>query len=292
MALPGSTDGKTGNNGHSSGHPGYDTSQTSDPKSDWGEEGEYTGTTEHPLPKFGDDTLMQQSSGRLLAALKSQIEQLSVEQDGSGIRHDDGRYVVLPRTLRTAWLVRVNHSVLGAIQFLVGQTRSTWVLLYDQPHEKLYEDPRFMDIELGRRDVTRTPKGKRMFVSRIEKADVVKINAIATQDTGPAARPDTLAPTEGAFSLEDTLARLRQCVVDFSTDANFDRDAFVSTILFITPTQGEAGDFYYLEVGDADNPAACELYVGADPGLPASTYENKATMSYGNERCFLYIDVR
>ena len=249
-------------------------------------------TTVFSLPRFDDAALMPETSGKLLDALKSQISQLTVELAGSGIRHEDGQYVVLPKTLRSAWTATVNHPILGEIKFLIGQTRSIWVLLYDIPHEKVYEDPRFLGMELKTRDVAITPRGKRMYVSRIEKRDLVKLNAIAASDARDRAGPDTLAPTEGAFSYEDTMARLEQCTLVRSTDKEFDPAAFVTSIRFITPTQGSAGNFYYIDTGDPDNPTTCELHVGDDPYLPGGTYEHKATLSYKDESLFLYIDMK
>lgn len=248
-------------------------------------------TTVFTLPRFELSALMPETSGRLLDTLKNQISQLTIEQAGSGIRHEDGQYVVLPKTLRSAWMARVNHLVLGETRFLIGQTRSIWVLLYDKPHERIYDDPRFMGVELKRTDVARTPKGKQMFVSRIEKEDLVKINAIAAQDAGERVRTDTLAPTEGAFSHDDTLGRLHQCTVDQSTDDDFEPASFFASIRFITPTQGSTGNYYYLEAGEPEAPKNCQLHVGTDPQLPEEAYAHKATLSYGDERIFLYIGV-
>lgn len=261
-------------------------------QADPGDEAEEPATTVFTLPRHEAAALMPETPGKLLAALRSQIGQLTIERAGSGIRHEDGRYVVLPKTLRSAWMARVNHPVLGEFKFLIGQTRSTWVLLYDQPHEKVYEDPRFLGVELKRTDATRTPKGKQMFVSRIGKADLVTINAIAAQDAGLRARPDTLAPTEGAFSQEDTLARMQRCTLGDSTDADFDLDAFIAGIRFITPTQGSSGNYYYIEAGGRDKPKTSELHVGTDPHLPEETYGHKATLAYKNEPVFLYIDTQ
>ena len=68
-------------------------------------------TTFSVLPHFQAAALMPQTAGKLLSALKSQITQLTIEQSSSGIRHEDGRYAVLPRTLRSAWMAKVRHSV-------------------------------------------------------------------------------------------------------------------------------------------------------------------------------------
>jgi hypothetical protein len=248
-------------------------------------------TTIFTLPQFELADLMPRASGKLLDALKRQLGQLTVEKSNSGIRHQNGRYAVLPRTLRSAWIAKVNHSVLGKLRFLMGQTRSTWIVVYDTPHERIYEDPRFMSIELKATDVTTTPKGKKMYVSRIGNEDVVKINAIAAQDTGLKARPDSLAPTEGAFSREETLARLKRCAVVHSDDPDFDVAAFTAAIRFITPTQGPAGNYYYLDVGDAAAPTACELYVVHDPELSPQQYRAKTILAYKNELSYLYTDL-
>lgn len=249
-------------------------------------------TTFSVLPRFATAVLMPETPGKLLTALKDQIAQLTIEQAGSGIRHEGGKYVVLPNTLRSAWLAKVRHSVLGELKFLVGQTRSTWVLLYDTPHERLYEDPRFMGVELKQRDVALTSKGKRMYVSRIEKRDLDQINAIAAKDAGAAGAPDTLAPTEGAFSFAETMARLRRSVFLGASDDRFDPDEFLESVRFMTPTQGSAGNYYYLDAGDPEDPVTCELHVGKDPQLPAGAFRHKATFAYRSERCYLYIDIQ
>ncbi len=252
------------------------------------------GTTFAVLPQFEGADLMPQTSGKLLAALKIQVSQLAIEQAGSGIRHEDGNYVVLPNTLRSAWMAKVNHAVLGPLKFLVGQTRSTWVLVYDQPHERLYEDPRFMPVELKRRDVTRTPKGKQVYVSRIERADLDRINAIAAQDAGERPASTSLAPAEdaGAFHAEAVLARLRQATLLRCSAPGFDPVAFFGTVQFMTPTQAGSGNYYYLEAGDPEAPLTCELHVGADPELREGTYAHRAVLSHGDEQSYLYLDIR
>jgi len=254
--------------------------------------GRQEATTFAKLPQFTGAALMPEIEGRLLQALRTQIAQLTIVQADSGIRHEDGRYVVLPKTLRSAWLAKVKHPVLGDMNFLVGQTRSTWVLLYDQPHERIYEDPRFMGVELKRRDSTRTPKGKSMYVSRIERPDLDKINAIAAQDASERPRSDSLEPTEGAFSLEETMSRLRLCRLTACTDENFDLTDFVDTVHFMTPTQSSAGNYYYLDAGDPEDPITCELHTGQDPHLPADSYAHKATLNYRRNPSYLYIDIR
>lgn len=254
--------------------------------------GRQEATTFARLPQFTGAALMPETEGRLLKALRSQIAQLTIEQADSGIRHEDGRYVVLPKTLRSAWLAKVSHPVLGDMNFLVGQTRSTWVLLYDQPHERIYEDPRFMGVELKRRDKARTPKGKAMYVSRIERSDLDTINAIAAQDAGERPRSDSLEPTEGAFSYEETMSRLRLCRLTACTNKSFDLTSFVDTVHFMTPTQSSAGNYYYLDAGDPEDPMACELHVGRDPQLPAESYTHKATLTYRRNPSYLYIDIR
>lgn len=254
--------------------------------------GREEGTTFIVRPQFTSTSLMPETQGKLLEALKAQLGQLTIESSSSGFRHEDGRYQVLPRTLRSAWMAKVNHPVVGEIKFLVGQTRSTWVLVYDVPPEKIYEDPRFMNMDLKLRDVTRTPKGKRMYVSRIERSDLDLVNGIAAQDAGGRGHPDSLAPVEGSFSYEATLTRLGRCTLVSSTDPMFDLVGFVATIHFMTPTQGDRGDYYYLDAGDPEAPMTCVLHVGHDPRLPAETYSHKVELAYRDERAFLYVDFR
>lgn len=249
-------------------------------------------TTIFTLPQFKVADLMPQSSGKLLGALKRQLSNLTVEKAGSGIRHQNGRYVVLPRTLRSAWMAKVKHPVLGPLRFLMGQTRSTWIIVYDMPYERIYEDPRFMGVELKTTDVTTTPKGKKMYVSRVRNEDVVKINAIAAQDAGMKARPDSLAPTEGSFSKDETIFRLKQCKVVHSSDPSFDLESFVSSIQFMTPTQGPSGNYYYLDAGDVTTPKSCELHVDKDPEHPPSTFRYKTILAYKNELSYLYSEIR
>jgi hypothetical protein len=249
-------------------------------------------TTIFSLPKFQMSDLMPESSGKLLDGLKRQLGQLTVQKSGSGIRHQNGRYAVLPRTLRSAWMAKVDHPVLGALRFLMGQTRSTWIIVYDTPYERIYEDPRFMGLELKATDVAVTPKGKKMYVSRIGRQDVVKINAIAAQDAGMKARPDSLAPTEGSFSREETIDRLRRCAVVSGQGPSLDLAGFIDSIHFITPTQGPSGNYYYIDAGDPAEPKSCELHVSDDPERSPSTYGAKFVLAYRNELAYLYIDIR
>lgn len=284
--MPPSNDDDSHANGPATSRP----SSPSMPKS--AGVGREQATTFTKLPEFTQASLMPETEGKLLTALRAQIGRLTVEQADSGYRHEDGRYVVLPKTLRSAWLARVQHPVLGELTFLVGQTRSTWVLLYDKPHERIYEDPRFMGVELKRRDVTRTPKGKAMYVSRIERTDLDTINAIAAQDVVDRPLSDTLEPTEGAFSFEETMSRLRLCRLDGCTDPQFVLSDFVDTVHFITPTQSSAGNYYYLDAGDPEDPMACELHVGRDPEHPSDSYGHKASLSYRRDPSYLYIDIK
>lgn len=274
----------------SDGRPPGDAASPSHP-ADAGKGPKQEGTTFATLPQFEAAALMPATPSKLLEGLRNQVAALTLELTGSGIRHEGGRYVVLPKTLRSAWMAKVRHPLLGELAFLVGQTRSTWVLLYDQPHEKIYEDPRFLGIELKLRDVTRTPKGKRMYVSRIEKADLDLLNGIAAQDAGHRSRSDSLAPAEGAFSYGQTMARLKNCALVRCTDPSFLPSAFFASVHFMTPTQSDAGDYYYIEAGDPDAPLTCALHVGKDPLLPEKAFVHKATLSWHHERCFLYIDL-
>ncbi len=248
-------------------------------------------TTFAVLPRFKEAALLPKTEGKLLTALKAQISQLKIEVAGSGIRHEHKKYLVLPRTLRSAWLARVNHAQIGALKLLMGQTRSAWILVCDEPPEKIYEDPRFMGLELKKRDVTMTPKGKRMYVSLIGRKELDRINAIAAQDAGAPTGHPSLAPVEGAFDLKDTLERLRRCELLGCTDRSFDLTEFVSQIHFMTPTQASASYYYYVEAGFADDPVTCELHVGEDPALPAGSFSDKATLSFGGERSYLYLNV-
>ncbi len=60
----------------------------------------------------------------------------------------------------------------------------------------------------------------------------------------------------------------------------------------MTPTQSAAGNYYYVDAGDPEDPMACELHVGRDPHLPADSYTHKATLSYRRNPSYLYIDIR
>lgn len=53
------------------------------------------GTTFALLPRFDTSALMPETSGKMLDNLRSQIAQLTLEQEGSGIRHEGGRYLYL-----------------------------------------------------------------------------------------------------------------------------------------------------------------------------------------------------
>lgn len=148
-----------------------------------------------------------------------------------------------------------------------------------------------MGVELKRRDVACTAKGKRMYVARIERADLDVINAIAAKDAGERGLPDSLAPTEGAFDMQQVLSRLRQSELLGCTFDDFDLAPFVEGIHFMTPTQASASYYYYLEAGDPEDPRTCELHVGHDPSLPAATWGHKATLRYKAERAYLYMDI-
>ena len=108
---------------------------------------------------------------RLLDALRKRLSTCRVMVNDSGILCDwnaDGTFLVyknLPKNLRGAWMLKI-----GDLQFMIGRTRSTWVLLYEQLPETISNDRRFTGtIYLMNRDIIVLESGKTMYLSRVER---------------------------------------------------------------------------------------------------------------------------
>jgi hypothetical protein len=233
------------------------------------------------------------ATSKLLEAVKAQLGKLTIQDSASdlvwGERADGSKgYTALPKRLLGAWKLDIQGTT-----FLVGQTRSTWVLLYDKPPEMIYEDTRFMSIDLKRKDIVTTEKGKRMYVSRIERADLDRLNGIAAQEARKrTVVVDTLVPQEGSFSMPEVREKLLRCEFRQSTDPFFDLESFVKSIKFMTPMQGATGNYYYIVAGDEEK--TCALYIDRPDPIPKDSYKGVAILKYRgkqSEDCILFMDI-
>ncbi|MEW6748861.1 MAG: hypothetical protein AB1295_04100 [Candidatus Micrarchaeota archaeon] len=252
-------------------------------------------TTFMDLEQLTGSVAVPQTSSKLLAKLKEQVSQLRVIDHRSVINTSrdhagDEVYHPLPERIIGASIIKTN-----AATFLIGRTRSTWFALYDTPHETLHDrEPQLMEADLKKRDKSLTPAGKVMYLSSIRTQDLRVLQNISARDamcSGKAQSADTLSPQDGVFSFEETRSRLMKCALMHCTDVYFDPVVFTAQILFMTPTQGDQGSYYYLQSGNPDNPRECELHIGKDPKHPEGSYKHKASLMHGRELCFLYIDV-
>jgi len=233
-----------------------------------------------------------QASNTVLDKIKKQVAQLTVIEHGTGmyVDEDTGRYHPLPERILDVTIVKTD-----AATFIALRTRTQWCVLYDVPHEELHDrNPALMNVDLKLRDISVTPKGKKMYLSSIKKSDLNKLQAIEVMDARKKGKTfaDSLMLVEGApFDYEGTKKRIQRCEKLHSTDLYFDPVVFGAQIQFMTPTQGSSGHYYYIQAGNPNDPKECELHVGTDPKHPQGSYKHKATLIYGNEPCFLYTDV-
>ncbi|MEW6036625.1 MAG: hypothetical protein AB1529_08500 [Candidatus Micrarchaeota archaeon] len=233
---------------------------------------------------------LPKTSDKLLDALKDRLAKMMVLVNDSGIGCEESpegsgqmRYKNLPPNLRGAWKLTIKDTT-----FIVGRTRSTWLLVYDKAPESLYEDERFMGLDLKLRDVLATETGKTMFLSRISREDLNMLNAIAAQSAAKKAQPlDTLAPgDDGVFSHDEVVRKLRSAVVEHSTDLFFDMNEFADGIKFMTPIQDASGNHYYIVSGAEEQDYW--LYINAEPPAPEGCL-GITRIRYKNDICTLYM---
>jgi hypothetical protein len=226
---------------------------------------------------------------RLLDIVKEKLSRCRVMVNDSGIAttmNKDGTmlvYKTLQANMRGACMLNI-----GDKKFIVGRTRSTWVLVYDQPPEEIYEDSRFMDIDLKRRDVLVLENGKTMFVSRISRADIDMLNGIAAIANGRKAQAnDTLAPSaDGSVSYACLQSKLRSAVDVCSDDPLFEMEEFAEGIKFVTTLQDQQGNaHYYIVSGEKEH--AYYLYINSGAEPPDRCLFT-TTFSYKKDSCILY----
>jgi len=226
---------------------------------------------------------------RLLDAVKEKLSKCRVMRNDSGIAtmmNDEGTmrvYKTLQTNLRGAGVLDI-----AGRKFIVGRTRSTWVLIYDQPHEEIYEDARFMDVDLKRCDTLVLDNGKTMFVSRISKSDIDMLNSIASLAAGRKAQQnETLVPpADGTVSYAALTSKLRAATDICSDDPLFEMDEFAAGIKFVTTLQDQHGNtHYYIVSGDKEQ--AYYLYINSD-SEPPGNYLFTTTFSYKKDSCMLY----
>ncbi|MCI0503342.1 hypothetical protein L0Y65_01370 [Candidatus Micrarchaeota archaeon] len=240
---------------------------------------------------------MPATPARILEALREKIAKCRVMVNESGIASEmnpDGTMSVyrnLHKNLKGAWVLNIQNSGKdgGDLRFIVGRTRSTWVLLYDQSPESIYENPKFMSIDLKKRDVVVLENGKTMYLSRISRHELDALNGVAAVCCGkkPALKKDTLAPGhEDVPSYSDLAAKLRASGEVHSEDLLFDMKEFADGIRFITALQDASGNaHYYIVSGEEEH--AFWLYVNADGGAPEGAIF-KTTFRYMDDSCVLY----
>lgn len=192
-------------------------------------------------------------------------------------------YRTLPANLRGVCMLNI-----GDKKFVVGRTRSTWFLLYESPPEEIYEDARFMDIDLKRRDVLVLEKGKTMYLSRVSRQEIDMLNGIAAVSNGrKAQQKDTLAlAPDSVVSYSALASKLPLATEVSSDDPFFDMEEFAREMKFVTALQDSHGNaHYYIVSGEAEQ--AYYLYVNSESKPPVSVlYET--TFRYKNDSCVLY----
>jgi hypothetical protein len=240
---------------------------------------------------------MPATPARMLDIIRGKLSKCRVMVAESGIAcelNDDKTMLVyknLAKNLKGAWTLGIPKSGMNGedLKFIVGRTRSTWVLFFDQPPESLYENPKFMSIDLKKRDVVVLETGKTMYLARVSRQEIDLLNSIAAVANGKAQAPmkDTLAPATDAIpSYSDVSAKLGKAEDVLSEDLIFEMSQFAEGIKFITTLQDEAGHaHYYIISGDEEH--AYWLYVNSDPAPPEGSLF-KTTFRYKDDSCVLY----
>lgn len=240
---------------------------------------------------------MPATPSRMLEALREKLSQCRVMANESGIACElnaDRTIMVyrnLHKNMRGAWVLNMPNcgSEGSDLRFIVGRTRSTWVLLYDQSPESIYENPRFMSIDLKKRDVVVLSNGKTMYLSRVSRREIDLLNGVAAvsgrREKG--VQKDTLVPAhDDVPSYSDISAKLAACEDVHSEDLVFDIREFSDGIKFITTLQDERGNaHYYIVSGESEQ--AYWLYVNNDPGPPEGSLF-RTTFRYKGDSCVLY----
>ncbi|MFH0885031.1 MAG: hypothetical protein V1861_04935 [Candidatus Micrarchaeota archaeon] len=226
---------------------------------------------------------------RLLDMVKGKLSGCRIMRNESGIAttmNEDGTmpvYKTLPANIQGACMLN-----LGDKKFIVGRTRSTWVLIYDSPPEEIYEDTRFMNIDLKKRDILVLENGKTMFLSRISRQDIDMLNGIAAIAGGrKAPQSDTLAPSaDGVVSYSGLQNKLRAATDICSGDPLFEMEEFVQGIKFVTTLQDQHGNsHYYIVSGKEEHDYY--LYINSNSNPPERCIFT-TTFTYKKDSCILY----
>jgi hypothetical protein len=222
--------------------------------------------------------------------LRERLSRCRIILNESGVLCESGPdgistvYRNLPANLRGAWMLSV-----GDTRFMVGRTRSTWVLLYDRSPESLYEDPGFMAVDFRKRDVLVLDNGKSMFLSRVSREEIDALNILAARSSGKKTpQNDTIAPPgDGSVSYDDVRGKLKAATVVHSSDVFFDMGRFADSIRFITTLQDADGNaHYYLVAGEAEKDYW--LYINNADAPPPKGCTSTTRFRYKDDSCILY----
>lgn len=219
------------------------------------------------------------ASPKLLEALKKELSQYTMKVNDAGV----SSYENFVSRIKTAGKI-----TLGRMNMYVAKTSSMRFLIYTCPPEELYElSPAMMGVELKKRMILSSPKGKALFVSALSKKDYSALISICSSLSTNGVKESLVPDANHSFPRMDELVRRLKKAREVETPLLvFDMGTFADGMKFNIVLEDENNlAFHELTVGDEER--TYRLYVNSSPSLPAN-FECVATFRFNDETCRLY----
>jgi len=229
-----------------------------------------------PLPETG---YFPNASPKLLAALKEELAQYTMKVNDAGVSSFEN-FVSRIKT--------VGKISLGSMKIYVAKTTSMRFLIYTCPPEELYElTQSMMSVDLKKRMILHSPKGKSLFVSAVSGKDyssfIAICSALSTNGVKESLVPDVNHSLPNSTELISKLKKAKDIETPLLI---FDMDTFAEGLKWNIVMSDES-NFTYHELTVGEEEKTYRLYVNSIPVLP-SAFECVAKFKFNDERCLLY----
>lgn len=229
-----------------------------------------------PLPETG---YFPNASPKLLAALKEELSQYTMKVNDAGVRSFE---TFVDR------IKSVGKITLGSMKMYVAKTNSMRFLIYTCPPEELYElTQSMMSVDLKKRMILSSPKGKPLFISAVSGPDysafISICSTLSTNGVKETIAPDVNHSLPNTNELMRKLKRARDIETPLLV---FDMETFADGLKWNIVMADENNNIYH-ELTAGEEEKTYRLYVNSAPVLPAN-FECVAKFRFNDERCLLF----
>ena len=217
------------------------------------------------------------ASPKLLEALKAELSQYKMKVNDAGI----SSYENFVGRIKAAGKIS-----LGSMTMFVARTTSMRFLIYTCPPEELYElSPSMMGVDLKKRLILSSPKGKSLFVSALTKEDYTSLVGICSNLSVNGVKESLVPDVNHSLpSTQEFVKKLKKAREIETPLLVFDMDTFADGIKW-NIVMSDEGNLAYHELTVGDEERIYRLYVNCSPAIQM---ERVATFRFNGERCLLF----